>query len=89
MELTKISSNFQGTNELNQKLHESIVKSREIHLVPCHLDNRFVLRFAICARTTEPHHIHRAWHHITKLASQLLREPGKRPERRGPAAIER
>lgn len=87
MWLTKVSSNFKGPNELNQKLHESIVKGREIHLVPCRLNNQFVLRFAICARTIEPRHIHRAWHHITKLASQLLMEPGKRTER-GPAVIE-
>ncbi|XP_075868606.1 aromatic-L-amino-acid decarboxylase-like [Nelusetta ayraudi] len=78
---------LKGTNELSQRLHENIVKSREIHLVPCRLDGRFVLRFAICARTTEPRHIHRAWHHIAKLASQLSRGPGKMPER-GPAVIE-
>lgn len=76
MELTKISCNFQGTNELNQKLLQSIVESREIHLVPCKLDDRFVLRLAICARTAESHHMHRAWQHITKLASQLIKECG-------------
>lgn len=64
----------QGSNELNQNLLKRIAKSREIHLVPCQLSGRFVLRFAICARTTESHHIQQAWQHITQLAFELLQE---------------
>uniref|UniRef100_A0AAX7SRT4 Aromatic-L-amino-acid decarboxylase n=1 Tax=Astatotilapia calliptera TaxID=8154 RepID=A0AAX7SRT4_ASTCA len=58
---------LKGSNELNQELLKRITKSREIHLVPCQLSGRFVLRFAICARTTESHHIQQAWQHITQL----------------------
>lgn len=68
------SPSHQGSNELNQKLLKRINKCREIYLVPCHLDDRFVLRFAICARTTESHHIQEAWRHITKLSFELLQE---------------
>ncbi|XP_075868600.1 aromatic-L-amino-acid decarboxylase [Nelusetta ayraudi] len=67
---------LKGSNELNQKLLERIDKCREIHLVPCQLNNQFVLRLAVCARATESRHIQQAWHHITKLAFELLQEPG-------------
>uniref|UniRef100_A0A3Q3NHW0 Aromatic-L-amino-acid decarboxylase n=1 Tax=Mastacembelus armatus TaxID=205130 RepID=A0A3Q3NHW0_9TELE len=66
---------LKGSNELNQNLLKKITKSREIHLVPCQLSGRFVLRFAICARTTESCHIQQAWQHITQLTFELLQEP--------------
>ncbi|GLD72117.1 aromatic-L-amino-acid decarboxylase [Lates japonicus] len=66
---------LKGSNELNQKLLKMITKSREIHLVPCQLSGRFVLRFAICARATESRHIQQAWQHITQLTFELLQEP--------------
>uniref|UniRef100_A0A674MV00 Aromatic-L-amino-acid decarboxylase n=1 Tax=Takifugu rubripes TaxID=31033 RepID=A0A674MV00_TAKRU len=65
---------LKGSNEINQKLLERITKLREIHLVPCQLEERFILRFAICARTTELRHIQRAWSHIKKLAYEILQE---------------
>ncbi|KAK5922616.1 hypothetical protein CgunFtcFv8_019862 [Champsocephalus gunnari] len=63
---------LKGSNELSELLLKKITKSREIHLVPCQLSARFVLRFAICARTTESRHIQHAWKHITKLTSEML-----------------
>uniref|UniRef100_A0A3Q2EKC5 Aromatic-L-amino-acid decarboxylase n=1 Tax=Cyprinodon variegatus TaxID=28743 RepID=A0A3Q2EKC5_CYPVA len=65
---------LKGSNDLNQTLLKRITKSRELHLVPCQLSGRFVLRFAICARTTESRHIQQAWRHITQLAFELLQE---------------
>lgn len=65
---------LKGSNELNQLLLKKINKSREIHLVPCQLSGRFVLRFAICARSTESRHIQQAWRHITQLTFELLQE---------------
>uniref|UniRef100_A0A3B5RAZ8 Aromatic-L-amino-acid decarboxylase n=1 Tax=Xiphophorus maculatus TaxID=8083 RepID=A0A3B5RAZ8_XIPMA len=65
---------LKGSNELNQNLLKKITKSRELHLVPCQLSGRFVLRFAICARRTESRHIQQAWRHITQLAFELLQE---------------
>uniref|UniRef100_A0A8C4HU95 Aromatic-L-amino-acid decarboxylase n=1 Tax=Dicentrarchus labrax TaxID=13489 RepID=A0A8C4HU95_DICLA len=66
---------LKGSNELNQNLLKRITESREIHLVPCQLSGRFVLRFAICARSTESRHIQQAWRHITQLTFELLQEP--------------
>lgn len=66
----------QGSNELNELLLKHINNARKIHLVPCQLAGTFVLRFAICARTTELRHVQEAWHHISKLASELLLKQG-------------
>uniref|UniRef100_A0A8C6VSC7 Aromatic-L-amino-acid decarboxylase n=1 Tax=Naja naja TaxID=35670 RepID=A0A8C6VSC7_NAJNA len=61
------------SNELNEVLLKNINDARKIHLVPCHLRGKFVLRFAICARTVESSHIQFAWKNITTIASVLLK----------------
>uniref|UniRef100_A0A8D0KYV8 Aromatic-L-amino-acid decarboxylase n=1 Tax=Strix occidentalis caurina TaxID=311401 RepID=A0A8D0KYV8_STROC len=63
----------QGSNELNKALLKSINEAKKIHLVPCHLRETFVLRFAICSRTVESTHIKFAWQHISQLATALLK----------------
>uniref|UniRef100_G1LN30 Aromatic-L-amino-acid decarboxylase n=1 Tax=Ailuropoda melanoleuca TaxID=9646 RepID=G1LN30_AILME len=64
---------LKGSNKLNEDLLERINKAKKIHLVPCHLRDKFVLRFAICARTVEFAHVQWAWEHIRQLATDLLR----------------
>ncbi|KAA0702960.1 Aromatic-L-amino-acid decarboxylase [Triplophysa tibetana] len=65
---------LKGINKLNETLLKRINSTRKIHLVPCQLGEKFVLRFAICARTTESRHVHEAWCHISQLASELMQE---------------
>ncbi|XP_017556310.1 aromatic-L-amino-acid decarboxylase [Pygocentrus nattereri] len=65
---------LKGSNDLNEALLKRINSARRIHLVPCQLSGRFVLRFAVCARTTESRHVQEAWAHITQLATELLRQ---------------
>uniref|UniRef100_A0A8C9VB60 Aromatic-L-amino-acid decarboxylase n=1 Tax=Scleropages formosus TaxID=113540 RepID=A0A8C9VB60_SCLFO len=65
---------LKGSNELNETLLKRINSTRKIHMVPCQLSGKFVLRFAVCARTTELHHVRESWAHITDLASELLQE---------------
>ncbi|XP_020793214.2 aromatic-L-amino-acid decarboxylase [Boleophthalmus pectinirostris] len=65
---------IKGSNELNQTLLKRITKDRQIHLVPCQLSGRFVLRFCICAHGTESLHVQKAWQHITQLTFELLQE---------------
>ncbi|XP_029812173.1 aromatic-L-amino-acid decarboxylase isoform X2 [Suricata suricatta] len=64
---------LKGSNKLNEALLERINSAKKIHLVPCHLKGKFVLRFAICSRTVESTHVRLAWDHISQLASDLLR----------------
>ncbi|CAK7308718.1 Aromatic-L-amino-acid decarboxylase [Vulpes lagopus] len=66
---------LKGSNRLNEELLERINDAKKIHLVPCHLRDKFVLRFAICARTVESAHVQLAWEHITQLATSLLATP--------------
>ncbi|KAM3872934.1 aromatic-L-amino-acid decarboxylase [Diretmus argenteus] len=66
---------LKGSDELNEALLKNINQTRQIHLVPCQLSGRFVLRFAICGRTTESRHIQEAWRLITQLTYELLQEP--------------
>ncbi|XP_045683904.1 aromatic-L-amino-acid decarboxylase [Phyllostomus hastatus] len=73
---------LKGSNQLNEALLERINAARKIHLVPCHLRDKFVLRFAICSRTVESAHVQSAWVHIQALATSLLgarRECGSAP----------
>ncbi|KAK2529762.1 hypothetical protein Q9233_006672 [Columba guinea] len=62
-----------GSNELNKELLKSINEAKKIHLVPCHLREKFVLRFAICSRAVESTHVEFAWQHISQLATDLLK----------------
>uniref|UniRef100_A0A4W4E6X6 Aromatic-L-amino-acid decarboxylase n=1 Tax=Electrophorus electricus TaxID=8005 RepID=A0A4W4E6X6_ELEEL len=64
---------LKGSNELNELLLRRINGARRVHLVPCQLAGAFVLRFAVCSRTTESRHAQEAWRHISELASELLR----------------
>lgn len=73
---------LKGPNALSEELLDRINGAREIHLVPCRLRDRFVLRFAICSRATESAHVQRAWAHIQALATALL---GARQEERDPS----
>uniref|UniRef100_A0AAY4DQP5 Aromatic-L-amino-acid decarboxylase n=1 Tax=Denticeps clupeoides TaxID=299321 RepID=A0AAY4DQP5_9TELE len=63
---------LKGSNDVNETLLKRINAARRIHLVPCQLAGRFVLRFAVCARTTESRHVQQAWQHIAELASEVL-----------------
>ncbi|XP_073741131.1 aromatic-L-amino-acid decarboxylase isoform X1 [Callorhinus ursinus] len=64
---------LKGSNKLNEDLLERINSAKKIHLVPCHLRDKFVLRLAICARTVESAHVRQAWKHIQQLATDVLR----------------
>ncbi|XP_005396658.1 PREDICTED: aromatic-L-amino-acid decarboxylase isoform X1 [Chinchilla lanigera] len=63
---------LKGSNQLNETLLKRINSARKIHLVPCHLRDKFVLRFAICSREVESAHVQRAWQHIRELADEVL-----------------
>uniref|UniRef100_A0A8B9YBS6 Aromatic-L-amino-acid decarboxylase n=1 Tax=Bos mutus grunniens TaxID=30521 RepID=A0A8B9YBS6_BOSMU len=68
---------LKGSNKLNEALLESINSAKKIHLVPCSLRDRFVLRFAICSRTVELAHVQLAWEHIQEMAATVLRAQGE------------
>lgn len=69
---------LKGSNTLNKSLLQKINNLKKIHLVPCCLGDKFILRFAVCARTVESSHIVFAWKHIEELATELLMMEGEK-----------
>lgn len=63
---------LKGSNQVNEALLQRINDAKKIHLVPCRLRDKFVLRFAICSRTVESTHVQLAWAHIQELAAAVL-----------------
>ncbi|XP_058534139.1 aromatic-L-amino-acid decarboxylase [Ochotona princeps] len=63
---------LKGPNQVNEALLQRINDAKKIHLVPCRLRDKFVLRFAICSRTVESAHVQLAWAHIQELATAVL-----------------
>ncbi|XP_073534437.1 aromatic-L-amino-acid decarboxylase [Phyllobates terribilis] len=68
---------LKGSNALNKSLLQKINNLKKIHIVPCCLGEKFILRFAVCARTVESNHIVFAWKHIEELATELLMAEGE------------
>nr|XP_027809171.1 aromatic-L-amino-acid decarboxylase isoform X2 [Marmota flaviventris] len=64
---------LKGSNQLNEALLQRINNAKKIHLVPCHLRDKFVLRFAICSSMVESAHVQFAWEHIRELGEDVLR----------------
>uniref|UniRef100_A0A8C9QR91 Aromatic-L-amino-acid decarboxylase n=1 Tax=Spermophilus dauricus TaxID=99837 RepID=A0A8C9QR91_SPEDA len=64
---------LKGSNQLNEALLQRINNAKKIHLVPCHLRDKFVLRFAICSGMVESAHVQFAWEHIRELGEDVLR----------------
>ncbi|XP_066441122.1 aromatic-L-amino-acid decarboxylase isoform X1 [Eleutherodactylus coqui] len=69
---------LKGSNTLNKSLLQKINKDKKIHLVPCCLGEKFILRFAVCARTVQSNHIAFAWKHIEELATELMMAEGEK-----------
>uniref|UniRef100_A0A6Q2YGZ7 Aromatic-L-amino-acid decarboxylase n=1 Tax=Esox lucius TaxID=8010 RepID=A0A6Q2YGZ7_ESOLU len=72
--LALVCFRLKGSNEMNEVLLKRINNGKKIHLVPCQLSGQFVLRFAICARTTESRHVREAWRIISQLAEEVMQE---------------
>uniref|UniRef100_A0A2K5EKS5 Aromatic-L-amino-acid decarboxylase n=1 Tax=Aotus nancymaae TaxID=37293 RepID=A0A2K5EKS5_AOTNA len=68
---------LKGSNKVNEALLQRINSAKKIHLVPCHLRDKFVLRFAICSRTVESAHVQVAWEHIKEMAADVLQAERK------------
>lgn len=57
---------LKGENELTENLLKSINSEGLIYMVPAKIGEKFFLRFAICASSTEKRHIENAWQIILK-----------------------
>ncbi|GFS24931.1 aromatic-L-amino-acid decarboxylase [Elysia marginata] len=69
---------LQGVNSQTQKLHKIINESRRLHVVPAMLNEKYVIRFALCTEHAKEADVDFAWKMITCLATQLLSPPLRR-----------
>ncbi|XP_078093012.1 aromatic-L-amino-acid decarboxylase [Mustelus asterias] len=65
---------LKGSNDQNENLIKKINKIGKIHIVPCQLQDKFVLRFVICAQTAESKHVQYAWQNIKEIATDLEKD---------------
>ena len=61
-----------GTDELNQKLLSTINASGKLHMVPASVNERFVIRFCVCAQNANDDDINYAWNVISSTATDVL-----------------
>ncbi|XP_078284101.1 aromatic-L-amino-acid decarboxylase-like isoform X5 [Rhinoraja longicauda] len=62
---------MKGSNNLNERLIKEITNMGRIHIVPCQLRERFVLRFVVCTETAKSEHIQYAWKNIKEAAAKV------------------
>ncbi|KPM04791.1 Pyridoxal-dependent decarboxylase-like protein [Sarcoptes scabiei] len=63
---------LKGSNDLNERLINSINHGRKIFLTPCKVKEKFIIRFAICARTTNENDIFFSWNLIKEFTDNLI-----------------
>ncbi|XP_043233919.1 aromatic-L-amino-acid decarboxylase-like [Amphibalanus amphitrite] len=66
---------LQATNETNEALLKAINAAGRIHMVPSMLRDTYILRFAVCAASTEERDIELAWAEVERQAGRLLPPP--------------
>lgn len=72
---------LQGSNQLNMKLLSSINASGKLHMVPASLNDRYVIRFCVCAPNATDDDITYAWDVITQYTTELIQVIGQEPEK--------
>ncbi len=63
---------LKGSNELNEYLLKRVTDDGKIYMVPSKVNEKYFLRFAVCAATTEKEHIDYAWKIIVEISNALL-----------------
>lgn len=63
---------LKGSNELNENLNKTINDNGKIHVTPCRVGDKFILRFAVCSRFTESEDIQLAYDEISEISKTLL-----------------
>ena len=62
------------SNDVNEQLNHAINDSKVIHVTPTRVNDQFILRFAVCAKSTEKHDIDFSWREIQSQAEKVLRQ---------------
>jgi len=63
---------LKGSNHLNQKLLSSINASGKLHMVPASCNDKYVIRFCVCAQHAKDEDIEYAWDVIREFATDVI-----------------
>lgn len=63
-----------GSDELNQMLLSTINSSGKLHMVPASVNEKFVIRFCVCAQNASDDDIKYAWETIAKMADAVIKK---------------
>lgn len=72
VEMALVCFRLKGSNQINEQLNLAINANKRIHVTPTTVGGKFVLRFAVCAKSTESKDIDFAWQEIVKHANTLF-----------------
>lgn len=62
-----------GDNSLTQQLINDVTASKKIYIVPCTLENKLIIRFAVCSRITNINDIQSSWNEILSHSNNIVR----------------
>ena len=65
---------LRGPNKWSEVLNARINERGNIHMTPSKIRSTYILRFAVCAQSTNADDINYAWEEISKLAAQVLQD---------------
>jgi len=60
-------------NDINEKLNKKINDNGKIHITPCKVNGKFILRFAVCSRFMESEDIQIAFDEISNVSLDILK----------------
>ncbi|CAH1099325.1 unnamed protein product [Psylliodes chrysocephalus] len=72
---------LKGSDKLNEKLLSNINASGKLHMVPSNVNDKYVIRFCVCAANAEEEDIDYAWEVIKEFAEELLDSQSVEKER--------
>ena len=65
---------LRGSDKLNQKLLSTINESGKLHMVPASVNDKYVIRFCVCAQGATDDDIEYAWKTIKKEAGYVIEQ---------------
>ncbi|XP_074594117.1 aromatic-L-amino-acid decarboxylase [Brevipalpus obovatus] len=67
-----VTFRLKGSNEMNEQFVKTINQRRKIHITPTKIRGEFIIRFAVCARTTVSSDIEFAWNELRSVADNFV-----------------
>lgn len=62
---------LKGPDEANKKMLEKLTDRKNIYVIPCYYQGKYVIRFVVCSRFTEKKDIDYAWKEICDVAEEI------------------